>query len=181
MNKKILKTITILMLITTLTMANFVLICADAVSIAADAINADEATNNKNVDFAAYFKNESGEQVDSIDAKMNAEDLKLYFKISVKQEGLFNGNIVLSDANFKFKPEFTDTSISKIEDNKIYLNQINAGETKEIEVGIQLLVDSNFDLSLINRQSKLNIEGIYRNSKENFSYKSGYSKYGKPI
>lgn len=166
MNKKILKTITILMLITTLTMANFVLICADAVSIAADAINADEATNNKNVDFAAYFKNESGEQVDSIDAKMNAEDLKLYFKISVKQEGLFNGNIVLSDANFKFKPEFTDTSISKIEDNKIYLNQINAGETKEIEVGIQLLVDSNFDLSLINRQSKLNIEGIYRNSKE---------------
>lgn len=166
MNKKILKTITILMLITTLTMANFVLICADAVSIAADAINADEATNNKNVDFAAYFKNENGEQVDSIDAKMNAEDLKLYFKISVKQEGLFNGNIVLSDANFKFKPEFTDTSISKIEDNKIYLNQINAGETKEIEVGIQLLVDSNFDLSLINRQSKLNIEGIYRNSKE---------------
>lgn len=166
MDKKILKTITILMLITTLTMANFVLICADAVSIAADAINADEATNNKNVDFAAYFKNENGEQVDSIDAKMNAEDLKLYFKISVKQEGLFNGNIVLSDANFKFKPEFTDTSISKIEDNKIYLNQINAGETKEIEVGIQLLVDSNFDLSLINRQSKLNIEGIYRNSKE---------------
>ena len=73
---------------------------------------------------------------------MNAEDLKLYFQITVKQEGLFNGNIVLSDANFKFKTDFSDNSINRIEENKIYLNQINAGETKEIEVGIQLLTDS---------------------------------------
>lgn len=166
MNQKFLKIITVLMLIVTLTMANFVLLCADVVSYANDVINADKSTNNKNVEFIAYLKNEKGEKVNNFDAKMNAEDLKLYFQISVKQEGLFNGDIVLSDANFKFKTNFTDNSISKIEENKVYLNQINAGETKEIEVGIQLFTDSQFDLGLINKQSKIAIEGTYRDSKQ---------------
>ena len=166
MNQKILKVITVLMLIATLTMANFMLLCADVVSYAVDAINADKSTNNKNVEFVAYLKNERGEKVNSFDAKTNEENLKLYFQIAVKQEGLFNGNIVLNDANFKFKTDFADNSISKIEENKIYLNQINAGETKEIEVGIQLLTDSQFDLGLINKQSKIGIEGIYRDSKQ---------------
>lgn len=166
MNQKFLKIVTVLMLIATLTMANFMLLCADVVSYAVDSINADKSTNNKNVEFIAYLKNKKGEKVNSFDAKMNAEDLKLYFQISVKQEGLFNGDIVLSDANFKFKTNFTDNSISKIEENKVYLNQINAGETKEIEVGIQLLTDSQFDLGLINKQSKIGIEGTYRDSKQ---------------
>ena len=43
---------------------------------------------------------------------------------------------------------------NKIEENKIYLNQINAGETKEIEVGIQLLTDSQFDLSSIRKNNE---------------------------
>ena len=130
------------------------------ISAAADNIE------KNNCSFDVYFKDENGNKVKSIDAKMNEEDLKLYIQISVKQQGLFNGDIVLNDANFKFKPEFTDNSISKIEDNKVYLNQINAGETKEIEVGIELLTDSSFDVSLINKESKIGLEGIYRDSKE---------------
>lgn len=164
MNQKILKVITVLMLVVTLTMANFVLLCADVVTYAADAINADKSTNNKNVEFETYLKNDKGEKVSSLDAKINAEDLKLYFQITVKQEGLFNGDIVLNDANFKFKTDFTDNSISKIEENKIYLNQINAGETKEIVVGIQLLTDSQFDLGLISKENKIAIEGTYKDS-----------------
>ncbi len=164
MNKKILKTITILMLIATLTMANFVLLCADVVTYATDAINSEKTTNNKNVEFTAYLKNEKGEKISNLDAKMNANDLKLYFQITVKQEGLFNGNIVLNDANFKFKTDFTGNAINKIEENKIYLNQINAGETKEIEVGIQLLSDTQFDLGLISKESKIAIEGTYKDS-----------------
>ena len=56
MNQKILKSITVLMLVITLTMANFVLLCADVVTYAADAINADKSTNNKNVEFYNIFK-----------------------------------------------------------------------------------------------------------------------------
>ena len=164
MNQKILKIIIVLMLVVTLTMANFVLLCAYVVTYAADTINADKSTNNKNVEFTTYLKNDKGEKVNSLDAKINAEDLKLYFQITVKQEGIFNGDIVLNDANFKFKTDFTDNSISKIEENKIYLNQINAGETKEIEVGIQLLTDSQFDLGLISKENKIVIEGTYKDS-----------------
>lgn len=164
MNQKIFKIITVLMIIATLTMANFVLLCANVVSYAVDAANTDKSTNNKNVEFEAYLKNQEGEKVNSLDAKINAEDLKLYFQISVKKEGVFDGDIVLNDANFKFKTDFADNSISKIEENKVYLNQIKAGETKEIEIGIELLREEQFDLSLINMESKIALEGTYRDS-----------------
>ena len=42
MNQKVLKIITVLMLIATLTMANFVLLCADVVSYAIDAVNTEK-------------------------------------------------------------------------------------------------------------------------------------------
>lgn len=164
MNQKILKIMTILMIIATLTMSNFILLCANVVSYAADISNIEKNTNNKNVEFVAYFKNEKGEKINNLNAKTNAEDLKIYFQVSVKQEGYFNGNILLRDANFKFKNGDSNTTINKIEDNKIYLNQINAGETREIEVGIQLLENEQFDLNLINKINSIAIEGIYRNS-----------------
>ena len=60
MNQKILKIIIVLMLVVTLTMANFVLLCAYVVTYAADTINADKSTNNKNVEFTTYLKNDKG-------------------------------------------------------------------------------------------------------------------------
>lgn len=164
MKQKILKIVTVLMVIATLTMSNFALICVNAITYAVDTINADKTTNNKNVEFEAYFKNENGEKVSNLDTKMNAENLKLYFQIAVKKEGLLDGEITLKDSNFKFKEDFSDNSIRKIEENKIYLNQINAGETKEIEINIELLKQEQFDLGLINMESKILLEGTYKNS-----------------
>ncbi len=164
MKKRILQAITALMLIMTLTMANFLLICANAVSYAADEFFAGQKTNHQNVEFAAYFKDKDGKEKSEEDAYTNSEDLKLYFRIAVKQEGMFNGTIAIKDANFKFVKNYSDNLISGVEDNKIYLNQINAGETKEIEVGIQLLEGTKFDLGLINKESKILLEGTYRDS-----------------
>lgn len=164
MKQKMLKIITVITIIATLTMANFLLLCTNVVSYAVEAVSAEKNTNNKNIEFEAYLKNEEGEKVDNLKSKINAENLRLYFQISVKKEGLFNGNIVLNNANFKFKKEFTNNTISSIEDNKIYLNQINAGETKEIEVEIELLKEEQFDLNLINMESTILLEGIYRDS-----------------
>ena len=164
MKERVLQGITALLLIITLTMANFLLLCVNVVSYAADEIYAEQKTNHQNVEFMAYFKDQDGNKTTEMDAYTNSGDLKLYFQIAVKKEGLFNGNIVLNDANFKFISNFSDNSISGIEENKVYLNQINAGETKEIEVGIQLLTDSQFDLSLINKESKISLEGTYRDS-----------------
>ena len=126
MKKRILQAITALMLIMTLTMANFLLICANAVSYAADEFFAGQKTNHQNVEFTAYFKDKDGKEKSEEDAYTNSEDLKLYFRIAVKQEGMFNGTIAIKDANFKFVKNYSDNLISGVEDNKIYLNQINA-------------------------------------------------------
>lgn len=164
MKQRVLQIITALLLIVTLTMANFLLLCVDVVSYAADAINADKSTNHKNIEFMAYFKNQKGNEVTDLDAYTNSDDLKLYFQISVKKEGYFNGNITLNDSNFKLKSDILSDGVSKIEGNTIYLNQINAGENKEISVGIELLKNEQFDLKFINMEDSVSLNGIYRDS-----------------
>lgn len=164
MKQKTLQVITSILLIITLTMANFLLLCVDAVSYAADTLNENKSTNHKNIEFITYFKDENGNKITEKDVYMNSNDLKLYFQISVKQEGYFNGNIVLKNANFKLKTDIVNENINKIENDTIYLNQINAGENKEIELGIEILKDDKFDLNLLNMQSTIAVEGIYRDS-----------------
>lgn len=164
MKQKILQVITSLLLIITLTMANFLLLCVDVVSYAADVINVDKSTNHKNVEFMAYFKDKEGNKITEMDSYTNNDDLKIYFQVSVKKEGYFNGNIVLNNANFKLKTDILSDGISKIENNNIYLNQINAGESKEIEVGIELLKNEQFDLNFINMENSISINGVYKDS-----------------
>lgn len=164
MKQRILQVITSMLLIMTLTMANFLLLCVDVVSYAADVINVDKNTNHKNIEFMAYFKDENENKIVEKDTYTNSENLKLYFKISVKQEGYFNGNIVLNNANFRLKTDILSSVINRIENNTIYLNQINAGEDEEIEVGIEILKDEQFDLNFINMESEISIDGIYIDS-----------------
>lgn len=164
MKQKFLQVITAMLLIVTLTMANFVLLCVDVVSYAAEIINMESSTNHRNVEYMAYFKDAAGNKVDSLDAKTNSGDLKLYFQVSVKKEGYFNGNITLNNANFKLKSDVLSDGVNKIENNTVYLNQINAGESKEIEVGIELLKNDQFDLNYLNMESSISINGIYRDS-----------------
>ena len=166
MKQKILNFITVIMIIATLTFSNFLLLGVNAVSYAADAISIVKKTNNKNVEFGVYFKNNNGDSVTNIDANPNSDSLVLYFKVAVKQEGYFDGKINLRTANFNLKSNILSDTVNKIEDNVIYLNQINAGEEKEIQVGIELKRDEQFDLNLINLESVASIEGIYRDQKE---------------
>ena len=62
MNQKVLKIITVLMLIATLTMANFVFVGAGLVTYAAE----DVSTNNKNVEFEIGFEDENGKMNKSL-------------------------------------------------------------------------------------------------------------------
>lgn len=166
MKEKILKVTTAIALIITLTMANVLVLCDSIVSYAANAISETKSTSHKNVEFMAYFKDSDGNKVSSLDEKTNSEDMKMYLQVSVKQNGYFNGQISLKNSNFKFKTDIQNDIVNKIDENNIYLNQINAGDTKEIEVGIEFVKDSEFDLSLISIESKLGLSGIYRDETE---------------
>ena len=168
MKTRILKAILAVLLIIVLTMANFLLLAVNVVTYAVDNFTLDNKTDNKNVEFMAYFKNGSGNNVQEYAIKINEPDIKIVMSVAVKQEGYFNGEIILENSNFKFKTEATPNErIKSISSNKIELNQINAGETIEIEVGIELLTtDTSFEVSLLNKESLLKLSGIYRDSEQ---------------
>ena len=117
MSRKILKILTVVLLIALLTMPNFIYVGAGVVSYA----ESSTATNHQNVDF---------------DAQLKEGDI-LSLSINVKREGYFNGEISLENSNFTFDIETTNTYINKIESNKIYLNQINAGTDAQIDLKIK--------------------------------------------
>ena len=164
--KKVFKVIIITMVIMTLTLVNFISVGVNMISYAAELMNADVNTNNKNIQFAAYFMNDKGEKLKSTEESIQKDDLKIYMEVEVKKEGYFNGEITIDSSNFNLKPEKLSEGINKIEGNKITLNQINAGQKVVIEVGITPIKDDEFDLGLLNMASKISLNGYYKNSTE---------------
>ena len=124
-------------------------------------------TNSNNVEFCAYFVDED-KQLTTIDKIINANDLKVYIEISVKNEGYLNGKISLEDSSFKFNKKYTDENncIKEIDENTISLNQINAGNTAKIEVGIEFRNEDSIELKALNKDNKINLTGTYKNSKK---------------
>ena len=137
MKKKILKMGVAIILIITLTMANFIFVGASGISYAVEMLQEETVTNNKNVTFDVYFKDEEGNKITETQQAINKTDMKLYMQVSVKKEGYFNGTIELKNSNFSLKTEDLSENINKIEENTITLNQINANETAEIELAIE--------------------------------------------
>ena len=164
MKGKILQKLLAIVNILTLTMVNFIFLGTSIVSYAADTITAQSSTNHKNVSFEAYFKDENGGKIYTNKAQISSTDVKLYVNIEVKQEGYFNGQISLGNSNFKINSTTSNQYINKIEDNKIVLNQINAGDKVELEISIQPIKNDSFNIGLLDMQSEINLGGTYKDS-----------------
>ena len=145
MKSKIIKLITVMLLLVTLTTINFIYVGASFVSLAAEEIS----TNHKNIDFTSTLKSEN----------------LLTLAVTVKNEGYFNGEITLENSNFKLKNTSSEY-VNRIEENKITLNQINAGTTASFDVEIEPVKEDNLDAGLLNAVSELNLSGIYKDSTE---------------
>lgn len=158
MNGKIWSKIMAVILIMALTLVDVLTIGLNIATFAASGWN--------HVTFDVYFKGDNGEILSNKAEKIDSENMKLWMKIAVHDEGNFNGQISLDASNFKFKKEIFNDKINKIEENKIILNQINAGEVIEIEVGIQAIRDDKIKLELLNQHSILTINGTYKDSEE---------------
>lgn len=119
-------------------------------------------TNNANVEFDAYFKEENS-KVHSAIKTIGAENY-LYAQIEVKEAGyLKNAILQLDDANFKVKDALSSSKVSKVEENKIYFNQIKNGNTVEIEIPIEMVEIENNRISLtdIYKQSTAKLSATY--------------------
>ena len=140
MKQKILKIVTVIMLLITLTMINFIYVGNGLISYAAS----NTQTNHQNIEFKAELKDEN----------------ILSLEINVQKEGYINGEITLDSSNFKLK-ETESTYVNKVEDNIIKLNQINAGTVAKIDVKIEPVKDELIDVSMLNKTSILTLTGIY--------------------
>ncbi|MBR3162585.1 MAG: DUF11 domain-containing protein [Clostridia bacterium] len=160
------KKLVAILLIIALTMVDFIFIGVEAVSYAADSLTTGTATNNKNVTFDCYFKGVNGEAITEKTEAINNNSIKLYGQVSVKNDGYFVGSVTLGESNFKLKNEILSDSINKIEGNTITLNQVNAGEVVEFEIGIDPIKNDTINSGFLNMLSDVSINGIYRNNKE---------------
>lgn len=161
MKSKILKTSVVILLIMTLTMVNFITIGNSFVSYASE----DISTNHKNVEFRAGFEDENGNLTQNIESAKSQEEMTLWLQVNVKNEGYLNGQISIENSNFTLK-ETESSYVNRIEENTIYLNQINAGTTADIKIKIEPIQNEEYEIGLLNRATQVSISGIYRDSTE---------------
>lgn len=118
------------------------------------------ATQNANVQFGAYFKN-GEEETTEIERSIDAKDIKLKIDVAVKEQGYFNGKISLENAGFKIKGATENSYINKVENNVVYLNQINAEETASIELEIEYLEEERIQVATLNSPTTIKLKGTY--------------------
>ena len=105
------------------------------------------ADEQNQITFNAQILDSEGKEVKEADI---TSELNLHLSIAVKEGNLKNVNLDLSNCNFKLKDEIT-------------IDQINAGETKELDFKIVARNDDQFKLDLLNMESKIKLTGTYSN------------------
>ncbi len=106
------------------------------------------AANEQNeITFDAKILDEGEKEVNKTDI---TSELNLRLNIAVKEGSLKNIKLNLENCNFKLK-------------DKIIIDQINAGENKELNLPIVARNDNKFNLDLLNMESKIKLTGTYSN------------------
>lgn len=161
MKNKLFKNILAILMITILISTDFFVLGSNIISYATEELD-NSATNNKNIKFFTYFKNEKGEKVEKLQTSINAKDLKLYAEIAVENEGyLSNAVLELQNSNFKIKDNILSNVIASIDGNKIKLKQINAGNTEIIELDIEPIIGDTLTSDMLIKSSDLKLTGTY--------------------
>ena len=127
------------------------------------AVSLDEQTtrtNNSNIEFDAYLIEDDSKTYAAV--KGIGEENVLYTKVAVKESGyLKNASISIENPNFKIAGEIDSEIVSKVEDNKIILNQIKSGNTQEIAIPIQMQVTDTVSKTEFNKENKISFTGTY--------------------
>ncbi len=172
MNKKIWTKVLATLLVFTLTCANFILLGIYAGSTYASNNQLEmqsNLTNNENVEFDAYFKDEVGKKVHKITNSMTKEDIKLYLAITLKKGYLKDAKVqVLGENNTNSNFNITNSNgtlemIEKLDttNNMVYFKQINSGTQVIVELPIIAVNNTEFDLSNFSKINDIKLTGNY--------------------
>ncbi len=165
MNKKIFSKILAIMLIITLTLANFVYIAVYAANVNYEA--QETSINKTDVSFDAYFISEEGQKIHTKVTEMNNNELKLFLSVSVTKGYLKEAKVTIGNANFKLvEGQDLPNGVQSIDtkNNTVTLNQINKGEAREIELQIEIEKDEKFDLNNFSKDAEVKLTGIFVNN-----------------
>lgn len=130
--------------------------------------NQTSTTNHANVEFDAYFMEEN-KKVHSSTKKIEEENY-LYTSIKVKEAGYFKNVVVeMPNANFTISKELQNNQVAKIEENKIYFNQIKKENTLELAIPITFKQNTTLAKEQLAKENKIALTGTYvdGNGKEN--------------
>ena len=149
MERRMIKKLLAMLMIIAIISTDFLVLGSNLISYAAES---NSLTNNKNIEFSTYFKDDKGNKVDKLETGIKAENLKLYAEITVKNEGYLNNAVLeLQNSNFKIKDTILSNSIASIEENKVNLKQINAGTTETIELSIEPSIGDTLTTDMLTR------------------------------
>lgn len=167
MQKKILKTIIVLLLVLTFVLTNFIFVGHEVVIAMSEILeNQKITTNEKNVEFDVYFKS-NGEKKHYKENTTDVEDT-LILNVNVKNEGVLNdAKIKIENANFTILKDKVNNELIKninIENKEIELNQIVAKNNIEIEIPIKFEKQILFGEDYFNRENIISISGKYENN-----------------
>lgn len=166
MGEKIFNKVIATSLIITLTLANVLLLGSYTSKSYA---GSDLETNDLNVEFDSYFKNET-EKLYEITSDINNESENIYFYINVKEGYLENPKIEIKNTidgnsvNFELLETETDT-IKNINKNVVELNQINKNQKTEIKIPIKANKKDTYNLSNLDTDFKVVFSGTFVNEK----------------
>lgn len=167
MQKKILKTIIVLLLVLTFVLTNFIFVGHEVVIAMSEILeNQKITTNEKNVEFDVYFKS-NGEKKHYKENTTDVEDT-LILNVNVKNEGVLNdAKIKIENANFTILKDKVNNELIKninIENKEIELNPIVAKNNIEIEIPIKFEKQILFGEDYFNRENIISISGKYENN-----------------
>ncbi len=144
LKNKILEKLLAVFLVFTLTFANFAFVSKSYAVSFAEIFGGKSSTGNKNVEFEAYFGAED-EKSTSVISDVNNKELEISMDLNVKDEGyLKDAKIEITkgeneeELGFELKEKTElEESIRNIENNTVYLNQINKSSEVKIQIPIE--------------------------------------------
>lgn len=115
-------------------------------------------TGHNNVEFNSYLEGNVHEKIYPI-----TEGGKMYIELSVKENGyLKNAVVEITNSNYELNRNQIDTQhIQKIEEEKIYLGQINSNQKVNIELPVSFKREEQVEKNILDKISEINFSGTY--------------------
>ena len=166
MKEKVLKFVTVIALIITLTSINVLFLGYNVVVAVSNELDTQgNSTNIRDVKFDAYFK-VGNSTTHYRQANISDEEVYLYLNINVLEKGsVDNAKIRINDSNFKIKDSNNSNSYVKsinVDTNEIELNSIIYNNNVEIEIPIEFNKVDNISTDYFSREANIILEGTYR-------------------